>query len=168
MVMTLTSTVEKSLFAQALDPANRHNPYPLYARLRETPVSAQAGTYVISTYAEIAALLHDPRISSDERKSICGAGALAGSGRLTPSDEPSDPPFIFRDPPDHDRLRCLVMRQFPPERVASMHDRIARHVDRMLGAQRGQGQLALVDDLAYPLSAAVICELLGVPPEDEP
>ncbi len=166
--MTLTSTAEGSLFAQALDPANRHDPYPLYARLRETPVSAQAGTYVISTYTEIAALLVDPRISSDERQSICGAGALAASGRLAASGQPSDPPFIFTDPPDHDRLRCLVTQQFTPERVASMRDRIAWHVDRILGAQHGRGQLDIVDDLAYPLSAAVTCELLGVPPEDEP
>jgi cytochrome P450 len=113
-------------------------------------------------------LLHDPRISSDERKSICGAGALAASGRLTPSDQPSDPPFIFRDPPDHDRLRRLVMQQFTPERIGRMHDRVAKLVGGMLDAQRGHGQLDIVDDLAYPLPVAVICELLGVPPEDEP
>ena len=49
---------------------NRHNPYPLYAQLRKTPISQQEdGTYVVSTYREIEALLYDPRISSDERKS---------------------------------------------------------------------------------------------------
>jgi len=71
------------LFAQVLDPANRANPYPLYARLRETPVALQEdGSYVVSTYREIGALLHDPRISSDERKSTQGAGALASSDRF--------------------------------------------------------------------------------------
>jgi cytochrome P450 len=63
------------LFEQILDPANRHNPYPLYAQLREAPISQQEdGTYVVSTYREIEALLYDPRISSDERKSTRGAG----------------------------------------------------------------------------------------------
>ena len=39
------------LFEQILNPANRHNPYPLYAQLRETPISQQEdGTYVVSTY----------------------------------------------------------------------------------------------------------------------
>src|ERR671920_1165824 len=58
------------LFEQILNPANRHNPYPLYAQLRETPISQQEdGTYVVSTYRDIEALLYDPRISSDERKS---------------------------------------------------------------------------------------------------
>ena len=62
------------LFEQILNPANRHNPYPLYAQLRETPISQQEdGTYVVSTYREIEALLYDPRISSDQRKSTRGA-----------------------------------------------------------------------------------------------
>jgi cytochrome P450 len=167
--MTQTTTTGGDLFAQVLDPTNRHNPYPLYARLRETPVSLQDdGTYVVSTYAEITSLLHDPRISSDERKSARGAGALAASGRLTPSGQPSNPPFIFRDPPDHDRLRRVVMHQFTPERVQGMHDRVVALVGGLLDAQRDQGQLDVVDDLAYPLPVTVICELLGVPREDEP
>jgi cytochrome P450 len=58
------------LFEQILNPANRHNPYPLYAQLRKTPISQQEdGTYVVSTYREIESLLYDPRISSDRRKS---------------------------------------------------------------------------------------------------
>ena len=85
--MTQTTTTGGDLFARVLDPANRSDPYPLYARLREHPVSLQDdSTYVVSTYAEIAELLHTPRISSDERKSGRGAGPLVASGRLRPED----------------------------------------------------------------------------------
>src|SRR4026209_2979597 len=102
------------LFEEILKPANRPNPYPLYSQLRATPVSKQEdGTYVVSTYREILSLLHDPRISSDLRKSIRGSGEMAKkieSGNIEPA-------FIFRDPPDHDRLRRLVMSEFTPERV---------------------------------------------------
>src|SRR5262245_35328549 len=60
--------MEMSPFAQALDGANRPNPYPLYALLRKTPVHREEdGTYVVSTYAEIRSLLSDPRVSSDDR-----------------------------------------------------------------------------------------------------
>ena len=167
--MTQASADQGELFAQVLDPANRPDPYPLYARLRESPVSLQDdGTYVVSTHAEIAELLHDPRISSDERKSDRGAGALVASGRLTPEGQPSNPAFIFLDPPDHDRLRRVVMGQFTPARVASMHDRVVALVDGLLDAQRDHGRLDVVDDFAYPLPVTVICELLGVPREDEP
>ena len=66
------------LFEEILKPAHRPNPYPLYSQLRTTPISKQEdGTYVVSTYREIVSLLHDPRISSVERKSTRGPGELA-------------------------------------------------------------------------------------------
>ena len=154
------------LFEEILKPANRPNPYPLYSQLRATPVSKQEdGTYVVSTYREIVSLLHDPRISSDLRKSTRGPGELAkkiesGNG---------EPGFIFRDPPDHDRLRRLVMREFTPERVEGMHDRVTRLVNELLDAKKSDhGQLDIVDDFAHPLPVAVISEMLGVPAEDRP
>ena len=53
---------QASIYDQILDPASRANPYPLYTELRKTPVARQHdGTYVVSTYHEIVALLHDPR-----------------------------------------------------------------------------------------------------------
>jgi cytochrome P450 len=164
--MSRTTTMGGDLFARVLDPANRPDPYPLYALLRETPVALQDdGTYLVSTHAEISRLLHDPRVSSDERKSARGAGALVASGKLGTM---GDPPFVFLDPPDHDRLRRLVMGQFTPARVEGMRDRAVRLVDELLDAREGQGQLDVVEDLAYPLPVAVICDLLGVPREDEP
>src|SRR5262249_52130058 len=67
-ILSPTTPTRRDLFARVLDPTNRANPYPLYAELRRAPVSVQSdGSYVVSTYAEIAQLLHDPRISSDER-----------------------------------------------------------------------------------------------------
>jgi cytochrome P450 len=50
-----------SVFDQVLDQTNRADPYPLYRRLRETPVVREAdGSYVVSRYRDIVALLHDP------------------------------------------------------------------------------------------------------------
>jgi cytochrome P450 len=159
--MTQTPVAPGNLFAQVLDPASRANPYPLYARLREKPVSVQAdGTYVVSTYREINLLLHDPRISSDMRKSAQGAGALAAPGTTLP--------FIFTDPPEHTRLRRLLMHQFTPQRIADMRVHIEQTVNALLDAKRQQHQLDLVQDFAYPLPVTIICRLLGVPPEDEP
>ena len=57
---------DHTLFAQIKDEAARPDPYPLFARLRECPVSRQAdGTYVAASHAAIASLLHDPRVSSE-------------------------------------------------------------------------------------------------------
>jgi len=155
---------QENLFEQILKPANRPNPYSLYSQLRATPVSKQEdGTYVVSTYREIVALLHDPRISSDERKSTRGPGELAKK-----TESGTRQPFIFLDPPDHDRLRRLVMRKFTPQRVEGMHDRVTQLVNRLLDAQRDRGQLDIVDDFVHPLPVDVVSEMLGVPPEDRP
>ena len=153
------------LFEQILNPANRHNPYPLYAQLRETPILQQEdGTYVVSTYREIEALLYDPRISSDERKSTRGAGELAA--REASQEPGSIQAFLFLDPPDHNRLRRVVMHQFTPERVEGMHDRVIQIVDELLDAQRNRSQLDIVDDFAHPLPVRAISEMLGIPIED--
>ena len=54
-----------SIFEQIIDPANRADPWSLYRELRKTPVTREAdGTYVVSRYRDIVALLHDPRVSA--------------------------------------------------------------------------------------------------------
>jgi cytochrome P450 len=157
-----TIMTQETLLRHIADYTNRANPYPLYAELRKTPVSRQEdGTYVVSTYPEIVALLHDPRISSDMRKRS-QAGALAG---------PS-PSFLTLDPPDHDRLRRQAMRQFgPPHRpglVDGMHAYIVNVVNGLIDQFQNQSQIDIVDSFTYPLPVTVICHLLGVPREDEP
>ncbi|HZR38488.1 MAG TPA: cytochrome P450, partial [Ktedonobacteraceae bacterium] len=153
----------ENLFAQVLDPASRANPYPLYACLRQTPVAVQEdGTSVVSTYREISLLLHDPRISSDERKSAHSPGALADTAEAT------TPPLIFTDPPLHTRLRRLVMHQFTPQRIGGMREQIEEVINALLDTRKQEHQFDVVQDLAYPLPVMIICRLLGVPPEDEP
>src|SRR5689334_6072590 len=154
-----TTSPAAAIFARILDPASRPNPYPLYAQLRETPVAPLGdGFYAVSSYAAIAGLLEDPRMSKDQRKSDV---APTGARNIEPR------PFLFMDPPEHDRLRRLVMDQFTPARVDAMHGRVAQIVNDLLDAKRDQGQIDLVDDFAYPLPVTIICELLGVPREDE-
>jgi cytochrome P450 len=161
---------QPSIYQQVLDPANRANPYPLYAELRKTPVTQEDdGTYVVSTYNEIAALLHDPRVSSNPeyRRGAAGASAMPDQG------QPEQPlPFILRDPPDHDRLRELAMRPFGPPRTPGRIDGMRPWlvevttglIDRLADKKRAD----IVDDFAYPLPVTAICQLLGVPLEDQP
>ena len=161
---------DTTILHQIFDYANRANPYPLWARLRQTPVCWQedgpdeAGVYVVSTYREIVALLHDPRLSSDLRKSV------QTGGRTRTLSDPYR--FIFLDPPDHDRLRALAMRHFgPPERpeyLEQLRPEIERIVTTLLDQLQGQHQFDFVDDFSYPLPVTVICHILGVPREDEP
>ncbi|WP_328334773.1 cytochrome P450 [Streptomyces sp. NBC_00455] len=150
------STPHEELFAQVLDQDSRSNPYPLYTALRARPVSRQTdGTWVVSGYEEINALLHDPRISSDLHN--------ANRAPLTKV----NPSLIVQDPPGHDRLRGAVMAQFTPAVVESFRHEVRRLVDGLVDAVGSRTRLDLVEEIAYPLPVSVICTLLGVPREDE-
>jgi len=137
---------QPDLLTQILDYASRANPYPLFAELRKTPVQrAQDGSYVVSTYREVTALIHDPRISQ--------GGGPGGS-------------FIGMDPPEHDRLRRLATRHF--DQTAAVRPEMERIVTGLIDQMRDRNKIDIVDDLAYPYPVTVICEQLGVPHEDEP
>jgi len=156
-----------SLFDQIIDFDNRADPYPLYAELLRTPVSrADDGSYVISTYREIVALLHDPRVSSDQRNRPDYPGTDEHNVPGLP------PSFIVLDPPGHDRIRRLLTRHFgpphDPDRIVSMTSDMAEIVGNLIGNLAGRDQADLVDEVAYPFPVAVICDLLGVPGADQP
>ncbi|GAA3118264.1 cytochrome P450 [Streptomyces rameus] len=149
----------ENLLARITDYASRPDPYPLYRELREAgPVVRQAdGSMLVGTYYEIAALLHDPRMSAEPRN----------RGEAT-----HKPPFLRLDDPEHHRLRTLAMRPFgpphSPARVDAMRGEIDRITKELLEPFEAGRQIDIVDDFAYPLPVTVICRLLGVPREDEP
>ncbi|MGW1916682.1 cytochrome P450 [Streptomyces sp. NPDC002076] len=159
------------LFRRITDFANRANPYPLYEELRKTPVlhEEEGGPYVFSSYYDIEALLHDPRVSSDSANL-----AAAGEDPLAQSEETGGlpPSFLRLDPPEHDRLRRIANSAFGPphrpRRVDDMRGDMAAIVTQLIDGFGDARQIDLVDQFAYPFPVTVICRLLGVPREDEP
>jgi cytochrome P450 len=74
--------------------------------------------------------------------------------------------MVFRDPPVHERLRDPVRRAFTPRAMARLAATVDAVLDELLAAAARAGRCELVRDVAFPLPAIVIAELLGVPPED--
>src|SRR6266446_9548427 len=74
--------------------------------------------------------------------------------------------LITKDPPDHRTLRNLVNQAFTPRVVARLADRITQMTQELLDQVKAQGKMDVVSDIAFPLPAKVIAEMLGVPPED--
>lgn len=157
------------LLDRILDPANRPDPYPLYAELRTTPVLRRLdGGYVVSTYRDVVALLHDPRVSSDPSNRLTAGGVRA--------DENSElgPPrsFIAQDPPEHDRLRGLATCPFGPPttpgRIEGMRPWVSEVASELIDRYAGRNRVDIVDEFTYPLPVSAICKVLGVPREDEP
>ncbi|HTK05744.1 MAG TPA: cytochrome P450 [Ktedonobacteraceae bacterium] len=153
---------QKNLLDQVFDYANRANPYPIYEKMREHPVIVQDdGRYIVSSYAEISALLQDPRMSVDMRKSYSQTEhPILIEGR--------EPSFVRLDPPEHDWQRHQVISKFTPELIVGLRPRIEEVVKGLLDARRQEREIDLVDNFAYPLPVTIICEILGVPREDEP
>jgi cytochrome P450 len=160
-----TTAGRPGVLAQILDYSNRANPYPLYAKLRETPVfRAPNGSYVVSTYREIMALMHDPRIGVGGMGASTGPSASVGTGGGAGGGGTGN--FIGMDPPAHDRLRRLATSHF--EQTELVRPDMVRTAGGLIDSMQGKDQIDIVDDFAYPLPVTVICEQLGVPHEDEP
>jgi cytochrome P450 len=138
------------------------DPYPFYRQLREQDPVHQTpmGFWVLTRYDDCVAVLRDARFGREEFQQMLSA-VYGGedSDRLPRS-------MLFRDPPDHTRLRALVSKAFTPRVVEQMRDHIQEIVDRLLDRALGQGGMDVMEDLAYPLPVTVICEMLGVPVDD--
>ena len=146
-----------------LDPDFLADPYPVYHRLRtEDPVHHHPlGFYVLTRYDDVTAFLRDPRFGKSGYQALFESRFGAG---------PDGPwlalSMLFRDPPDHTRLRALVSKAFSPRVVETLRGRIQDIVDRLLERMVGSAGMDVIEDLAYPLPVTVISELLGVPVGD--
>ncbi|WP_159672219.1 cytochrome P450 [Streptomyces mexicanus] len=165
---------DASLLRRITDFSSRADPYPLYEELRRTPVlhEEEGGPYAVSSYYDIVALLHDPRISSDARNL-----AVPGEDELSGAEGTGLPPsFIRLDPPEHDRLRRIANSSFGPphrpHRIDGLRGElgaiVGELIDDLADGLAGGGEGDVVDQFAYPFPVTVICRLLGVPREAEP
>jgi pimeloyl-[acyl-carrier protein] synthase len=139
------------------------NPYPFYRALREEdPVhESPLGFWVCTRYDDAVMVLRDPRFGRE------GMADLLESRLGIAQDASHTRDMLFRDPPDHTRLRGLVSRAFTPRVVEVMRPHIQEIVDGLLDRVEGAGAMDVIEDLAYPLPVTVICEMLGVPIADQ-
>ena len=71
--------------------------------------------------------------------------------------------MVITDPPDHARLRKLANRGLTPTAIEGLRPQIASLVDELLAAMSDTDEIDFVKFFAYPLPAAVIALLIGVP-----
>jgi cytochrome P450 len=74
--------------------------------------------------------------------------------------------LLYRDPPDHTRLRRLVSKAFTPRMVEQLRPRVQAIADALLDAVADRGEMDVISDYAFPLPITVIAELLGIPAAD--
>ena len=148
--------------ADPASPAYLDDPYPIYRRLREEhPVSLTPdGVWRLTRYDDCLRMLR-----------LTDAGMRRTDGRL-PGQSPEELAeergqfMLLTDPPKHTRLRKLVSKAFTPRAIAAWRPRIEAVTDELLDRVEGRGEMDLIADLALPVPATLICEMLGVPVED--
>ncbi|HLJ58035.1 MAG TPA: cytochrome P450, partial [Chthonomonadaceae bacterium] len=138
------------------------DPYPCYARLRAhgEPVyldlaGPTGGMWLVTRYDDVSAVLREAAISKEMRRLV-----------PAPPPMPLDATMLFRDPPNHSRLRGIANQAFTPKRVKDLEPRIEEIASALLDRCRPAGTVDLIADYAMPLPIIVIAEMLGVPPDD--
>ncbi len=130
------------------------DPIPTYRRLRdEEPVYRDTVNNIwgISRYEDVVEVEKDPgryTSSHGSRPRIVG-----------------DVSSINNDDPLHQHKRRLVARRFTPRSVKTHEDRVRGVVTTLLDRVAPRGDCEVVHDLAAPLPARVICEMLGFSPD---
>ncbi len=78
--------------------------------------------------------------------------------------------MINMDDPKHYRLRSIVSKGFTPKEISRVEDYVktvaAQLVDDLL-ERFPNGQCDFVQEVAAPLPLRIICEMMGIPAEDE-
>lgn len=161
-----TQTASAQPLFNPLSPDFIRDPYPSYDKLRtHAPVLhlPALNGYLVSRNADAALVLRDKRFGKDYVTRITRRWPEAlnepvyrAMGRW----------MLTQDPPDHTRLRGLVVKAFTARRVEDMRPKIQAIVDDSIDRVIGQGRMDLISDFAFRLPVIVICDILGIPETD--
>ncbi|GIF66387.1 cytochrome P450 [Asanoa ishikariensis] len=143
-----------------------YHPTPRLAELRANRPVAEvtfhngSKGFLVTRYADVRQVLIDPRFS---RAAAAGSAASDSGLAMVATDS-----ILGMDPPEHTRLRRLVAGAFTARRVEELRPKVTALIDGLLGdIVAGPRPVDLVEHFSLPLPVRVICELLGVPPEDQ-
>ena len=148
---------------RALPEAFYEDPFPTYHALRRAdPVHrCPDGSMFLTRYDDVVAVYHDhARFASDKRFEF------APKFGATPLYEHHTTSVVFRDPPDHTRIRRLFAPAFTPRALAALEPRIERLVDELLARAAARGGMDVVDDFAAAVPVQLIGDMLGIPPDE--
>ncbi|MFC4513247.1 cytochrome P450 [Streptomyces ehimensis] len=154
------------------------DPYPAYAWLREhapvhrTELPSGVEAWLVTRYADARQALADQRLSKNP---VHHSETAHGKGKVgIPGERSANlmTHLLNIDPPDHTRLRRLVSKAFTPRRVAEFAPRVQELTDQLIDAILDKpcvekGEADLIHEFAFPLPIYAICDMLGVPREDQ-
>ncbi len=141
------------------------DPYPFYRELRDKGPLYRSpfGFVAVLRDRDVRALLNDRRIGRAFSPPRTGRAVNALAER--PGVRSTAGWMLFRNPPDHTRLRGLMAKAFTAKRIMDMRPRIQQTVDQCLDRIARGERADLMADFAYRIPATVIFDMLGIPAE---
>ncbi len=167
--ITANTTRSNRLNLNVISPENLLNPVPLYKELRENhPVyfAEELSAWLVTRYDDVTNCFRDPRLSSNrsalfeyQMKAIGAdfAGDFIERNRLM---------MINRDGVEHLSLRRVTSPGFSPQALDVYLPSIRRVMGSLVDRVQNQGEMDVVQEIAYQLPILVLAEFLGLPPED--
>ncbi len=153
-----------------LTPEGRADPYTRYARLREmAPVhrSDLGPLWFLTRYDDCNLVLRDHRFGKGDFSDRSGSMGVFSPAMPDRQRSIMVDSMLMQNPPDHTRVRALVSRGFTPRRVDALRSGIEAMTDAILDDIERQGDVDVMDALAFRLPVRVIGELVGVPAQDQ-
>lgn len=150
---------------------NVQDPFPLFAWLRDNePVawSESLGGWVVTRYADVQEVFDRPDLFSSDRFRLQSPRPHGEREPVQVVARVLRDWLVFRDPPDHTRLRALLQKSFTPRQLEKSRWGIQKTIDSLLDPVVPKGEMDFIRDFAFPLPATVICILLGAPTRDVP
>jgi len=144
------------------------DPFPVYRRMREEdPVhwSPRLKAWVLTRYDDVRAVCLDKEISSDRLRPFFAALPGPEAERIGQITRYLTHWMVFRDPPEHTRLRRLTSKVFHLQSMNAMRPQVEELVEWLFGEIGGRRDIDFIADFAGPLPALVIMAMLGVPKE---
>ncbi|WP_158735724.1 cytochrome P450 [Alteribacillus sp. YIM 98480] len=140
------------------------NPYPFYDHLRSInplykgSLLKNAGWYVTG-YEEALAILKDTRFQN--RIPLPQTSKKYEFLKHIQNDM-----MVYKNQPDHKRLRFLVSKAFTPKMVDSYRPCVVETANDLLNGVQNRKRMDVVSDFSFPLASLIIAKILGVPAED--
>ncbi|WP_404461051.1 cytochrome P450 [Sutcliffiella horikoshii] len=147
------------------------NPYEMFKQAQATnPIQwvsfFNVDGWLITGYKEVESVLKDARFIKEIRNLVPEENMPPIPQSLLPVVMLNRNMMLFRDAPNHTRLRGLVNKAFTPRMTERLRPTIVEMANYLLDARKGKAEHELIRDFAYSLPVMVITELIGVPKED--
>ena len=151
------------------DPAFLADPFPMFRRLQdEDPChwSPRLKAWVLTRYEDVRRVCLDKEMSSDRLRPYFATLPPPEAQRIADIMRYLSLWMVFRDPPEHTRLRRLAGKVFHVKSMHAMRPRIEALMHRLFEALGARREFDFIADFAGPLPALVIMDMLGVPKEE--